>query len=294
MKDKLEKIRDLVNEVLREFEENKLSPLSEEDEFATLKSLLESQDWPKAVPDTQIADVESESDKDERAEGIVDILLPDLSGKKFLDFGCGEGHVVNYVSKSAALSVGYDRTKDPRSRFYWEQDVGNMMLTAEFDSVCSRGPYDVVLIYDVLDHAQDSSPVEILRSASSVLADGGRIYLRTHPWCSRHGGHLYRKINKAFVHLVFSESELSSMDLEHEYNIRVLAPISAYESWIEDSGLKNHVEPVSERQDVETFFRDNPVVRKRILKTFGKDEWTEACPVWQMSQSFWDYVLEKK
>jgi hypothetical protein len=49
-----------------------------------------------------------------------------------------------------------------------------------------------------------------------------------------------------------------------------------------------------DRQEVEDFFKENPLVRKRILKAFGKEEWKDDCPAWQMSQCFWDYVLEKE
>lgn len=294
MRQKLEKIRDLIDEVLKELSDHEIRPLSREEEFSFLKGILDSQEWPKAVPETQIADEDSEDDKDERSEGIVDIILPSLSGKRFLDFGCGEGHVANHVAKSAAISVGYDRLRDPRSRFSWEEENDNLFLTTDFKAVESRGPYDLVLMYDVLDHAQGSTPKDMLKMVGSVLADGGRVYLRNHPWCGRHGGHLYRKINKAFVHVVFGEDELKEMGLEPESNAKALAPISVYSSWIEGSGLKNSGEPILEKQEVEPFFRDNPIVKGRLLKAFGRQEWTDACPVWQMSQCFWDYVLEKE
>ena len=287
----------MLDEIIRELPEGEVadehSSLQAEDEFSSLKSLLESSEWPCAVPDLQIADENSETDKDDRAEGIVDILLPPLAGKKFLDFGCGEGHVANYVSKFAEISVGYDLTKPSKSRFSWEEENEKLILTTDFKAVKKKSPYDLVLIYDVLDHAQNSSPVEILTDAKSVLADDGKIFLRTHPWSSRHGGHAYRKINKAFVHLVFSEDELLSMGLNLETNLKVLAPQGTYKDWINDSGLKFFHEPEPELQDIEAFFKNNSLVKGRILKKFNIDSWG-GCPDWQMSQCFWDYVLEKK
>lgn len=271
-----------------------LSELDSLCEFEDLKKLLESENWPRAVFQVQIADENSEKDKDERAEGICDILLPPLEGKKFLDFGCGEGHVVDYASKFADFSVGYDIVRSPRSRFEWENEASKTLLTTYSETAKRKGPYDIILLYDVLDHAQGSTPQEILSFAKSMLADGGKIYVRTHPWTSRHGGHAYRKTNKAFVHLVFTEEELASMGLELEHNLKIRAPIAIYNSWLEGSGLKNSIEPELDHQDVESFFRENSLVRKRILKAFEKDEWKDECPVWQMSQCFWDYVLEKE
>jgi hypothetical protein len=61
-----------------------------------LEPLLKSDQWPQAVNEYLICDLNSEDDKDARAQGIIAAMIdPDLTGKKFLDFGCGEGHVVN-------------------------------------------------------------------------------------------------------------------------------------------------------------------------------------------------------
>jgi 2-polyprenyl-3-methyl-5-hydroxy-6-metoxy-1,4-benzoquinol methylase len=271
---------------------------SGQSDFEILKDLLYSEEWPQAVYGAQIANENSEKDKDERAEGIADILLPPLEGKRFLDFGCGEGHVANYASKSAEISVGYDIVKNSKSRFDWESEEGKSLFTTDLDKARSKGPFDIILLYDVLDHARESSPQEILVTAKSLLADDGKIYSRMHPWTSRHGGHAYRKINKAFVHLVFTEEELKSMGVEPEHNLKILSPMSTYDSWLEGSGLKKSNDPEVDEQGTELFFRDNPVVNKRIMKLFGAKEWGEGVPpgkpVWQMSQCFWDYVLEKE
>lgn len=274
------------------------SLVSDRNEFNVLSELLHSEEWPQAVYDAQIANENSEKDKDERAEGIVDILMPPLEGKKFLDFGCGEGHIANYVGRFAEVSVGYDISKNSRSRFDWEIDDGKRLLTTDFKKVESKAPYDVILIYDVLDHAKEFTPQEILSCAKSLLSDGGKIYLRTHPWTSRHGGHAYRKINKAFVHLVFTEGELKSMGIDVEPNLKVTYPLHTYESWISESGLVNSVPPEVDQQEVETFFRDKNVVRERIMKFMEVKEWGEGTPPgrpeWQMSQCFWDFILEKE
>lgn len=301
MKDKLLATMRIVEELtssLREYSDSIRSELKklsyEDEEFKTLKKLLESSEWPQAVSELQLADENSESDKDERAENIIDIVLPSLKGKKFLDFGCGEGHVANEAAKSSAFSVGYDIVKNPRSRFEWENEGEKILLTTDLEKVKSRGPFDVILLYDVMDHVQYSTPEEILKIVHSILADDGRVYMRVHPWTSRHGGHTYRKMNKAFVHLIFTEEELASLGVELEYNLRIKTPIAAYRSWLKDSGLKNSIEPELDQQAVEPFFGANSTIRKRILRSIGDGEWRDDCPVWQMSQCFWDYVLERE
>lgn len=299
MREKLEKARDLINEILNSLEVQPAQTVGESkpfqitDEFELLEKLLHSEAWPEAVFSAQIADENSEADKAERAEGIADILLPPFSGKKFLDLGCGEGHVAKYVANDASVSVGYDISKNEASKLDWEIKKDKFLLTTDFKKVVSEGPYDIVMIYDVTDHSAED-PSSILLKAKSVLADEGRIYLRCHPWTGRHGGHAYRKINKAFVHLVFGDEELSHLGVDLEYNRRILFPINTYNKAIDEAGLARESEPEIDTQEVEPFFEQNPLVKSRILAAFGLNEWTAEKPVFQMSQCFLDYVLKKK
>lgn len=299
MKEKLEQLRSLLTEILAEMDwqpaqtaqQIEAKPASKE--FAELKSLLASPEWPEAVFPAHIADESSERDKEERGEGIAEIMLPPFAGKKFLDFGCGEGYVARHVSKEAALSVGYDIVRSPSSSLPWGERQGNLLLTVDFSAVEREGPYDLILVYDVIDHCE-CDPAEVLTKAASVLAPGGKIVLRCHPWCGRHGGHLYRKINKAFVHLVFSGEELSDLGIALEHNNKVVRPLVSYTKAIEAAGLQKEAEPEIDSQEVEDFFRDTPLVRDRILRNWGIKEWGQDPPQFQMSQCFVDWILKKK
>jgi SAM-dependent methyltransferase len=298
MREKLEQIRSLVDELLASLDapveaaaEPTSAPQSDWDE---IKGLLESDAWPQAVFAVQIADDNSERDKEERAQGICDIILPPLPGKRFLDFGCGEGHVAKCVSKEASVSVGYDVQRPAKSPFVWEEEEGELLLTKELDRVKSLGPYDAILMYDVLDHAVGDSQAGLLSKAGDLLSEGGRIYLRCHPWCGRHGGHAYKRLNKAFAHLVLTKEEMGSLGVDVEEVVRVTKPLYAYGEAIKKAGLAQDSEPEIDSQEVEDFFRDTPVVRDRILKAWGVDKWEHDPPSFQMSQCFVDYVLKKK
>ena len=304
MKEKLQQLKNSVEEFLSDGKNLSASELrslllaaaeglNEICQFDELKTLLDSSEWPNAVFEVQIADVNSEADKKERAEGIADIILPSLDNKKFLDFGCGEGHVAEYAAKNANLSIGYETEKNPNSQLEWEEKKENLLLTTDFENVKAEGPYDIILIYDVLDHAKEESMSEILERAKSVLSEDGIIHLRCHPWCGRHGGHAYRKINKAFVHLVLTEDELKEMGLDLEPNQKVFFPLDTYSKAIEEAGLVNSQEHEIDIQDVEPFFSNNPVVKERLLKLYGIREWGDSGrPAFQMSQCFVDYVLK--
>ena len=260
-------------------------------DFEKLKNLLHSTDWPEAVLEFQMVDQNSEEEKMDRAEGIIDILIQDdVSEKKFLDFGCGEGHMAKYASKYASISVGYDINIE-KSKLTWENKEANLLLTTDFKKVEQEGPYDIIMIYDVIDHAE-GEPEEILIKAKSVLKDNGKIYLRTHPWSGRHGGHLYRQINKAFVHLVFTEEELDQLGYKlEEKNIKIIYPIADYEKIIRSSGLKPN-QPDIENNGVEDFFKNNNLVSNRLIKTIPVNNGAEF-PERQMKQCFHDYILTK-
>jgi 2-polyprenyl-3-methyl-5-hydroxy-6-metoxy-1,4-benzoquinol methylase len=247
-----------------------------------LIDLLNSEDWPEAAPTFLICE-ETEQDKLERAEGIVDYLNVDLAGKRVLDFGCGEGHVSQVASKTAALSVGYDLNQT--GSLPWESDTG-AILTTDFSRVTEQGPYDVVLLYDVLDHCDN--PVAVLEQVASVATLESKIVIRCHSWMSRHGGHLYRQLNKAYIHLVFTPEELKLMGLELPNLQKYYFPINTHQGWFKEAGFEvvSH-EPV--KTSVERFFH-----RPKIVKRLPLDQFKGEFPEWQMSQSFNDYVLKKK
>jgi cyclopropane fatty-acyl-phospholipid synthase-like methyltransferase len=318
----LRSINNATDKLLKIFEMPNSQENSQE-EFEKLKSLLHSEQWTEAVPAFQIVDQNSEEEKISRAEAIVDILIEDLiENKKVLDFGCGEGHISKYIStEKASISVGYDIEQPKNSKFNWENKENNFLLTTNFEKVKEEGPYDIIILYDVIDHLQGENSKLLSRKVSrkegsgfsskdfeinddikteesilskikSLINEDGKIYMRCHPWCSRHGGHLYRQINKAFVHLVFTEEELNSMGYKiEETNLKIIFPIIEYEKMILESGLKiNKLE--IETQQHESFFEKNELISKRIKKNIPIEN-GKTFPSYQISQCFHDYILSK-
>jgi hypothetical protein len=100
-------------------------------------------------------------------------------------------------------------------------------------------------------------------------------------------------LNRAFLHLVLNSEELSSLGLKPLKNQGVLYPLETYEKAISNSGLVKVGRAEVDTQEVEPFFFNNPLIRSRILRTFGLNEWGENPPVNQMSICFIDYILQK-
>ena len=247
-----------------------------------LIDLLFSPEWPEAVPDFMICG-NNEKDKRERAEGVLNYISCDLENKKFLDFGCGEGHVVDEVSKSASFSIGYDI--NPLG-LLWECKEKNYILSSDFNLVKQNSPYNIILLYDVLDHVE--FPEKVLSDISSLCSEETKVIVRCHPWMSRHGGHLYEKINKAWMQLVFTEEELKNMGYNMPFMQKIYHPLGVYNSWFDNSNFRIIKSSII-KSGVESFFR-----RSKIMSRLPIDKFRGNFPDFQMSQCFDDYILSLK
>ena len=262
----VDKIRGFLLELLDY--ENAVLPAPRDDherlkEITDLRMLLKSEFWPAAV-DEEIMD-SSQADKLFRAAAIIKgLVTDDIAGRKVLDFGCGDGLVSCVASTvmGAKTSVGYDLDGSGWSDL---PPCAGLKLTAEWDTVSKLGPYDVIIANDVLDHCRDfDKQLEMIKSVKSPM---GKMFIKCHPWCSRHGAHLHGTHNKAYMHLVFTDDELMSMGCKPEFVHRLLDPLASYRELFRDSGLSVMREEVVD-SDVDIFFTTNPHIVRRI-----KDKW---------------------
>jgi len=281
-------------------QENKISPepvtiTDKIKETASLKLMCKKGNWPEAIPEEYICGEDYDS-RMFRAYGIIEQYLQsvDLTQKKFLDFGCGDGLIAEVALKfGAEVSVGYDIKPDD----LWDkiEKKDNLIVTDNLDDLIGY-KFDFILLNDVLDHCDN--PDEVLQTISSLLTDNGVVYCRCHPWTSRHGSHTYKKLNKAFIHLIFTDEELYRLDIDLVKKLTTLDPISTYQEIIK----KNNFTIKSEKTiitPVEILFSLDPVIVRRI-----KNHWIEqgdnayadgdAFPREILEIDFVDYVLEKK
>lgn len=279
------KINNKIIELLTYFHNSDITSLSyvkdkDFDKFALIYSDL----WPPAVNENLIIDKNDENEKKERGQGIIELYLDEtLQDKKFLDYGCGEGHVVEAAAKVSEFSIGYDI----KPSIKWEETN----CTDNWDKVIKNGPYDVVLLFDVLDHLIHENPVDVLKKIKSIMKQNGSLYVRFHPITSRCATHSYHKLNKAFIHLVLTHDEMTELfPNEEDYLINngPTRPIKTYEEYIRESGLV-----IEQRNQItekcEDFFK-NPNIAEIIQNKIGFNEF----PEFQMSLNFIDYKLINK
>lgn len=253
---------------------------AEELRKAYLREKLFSDEWPKAVdPDILL---NSSQVQEARAEQILEILVTDnFKNMMFLDFGCGEGYVtVASAKQGTKLSVGYDI----ENKWTFE-NKDNYLFTQDWNKVKELSPYDIVLLFDVLDHVQD--PVETLINIRRLLSDRGRVYLQCHPWSSRHGGHLYDKLNKAFVHLILDSEELTRLGfVSPVIPQKVKQPLKMYRKWFEEAGYSIQTEiPITE--PIEDYFLNDMSIQDCLQK-----HWPGEPIASYASISVVDYIIE--
>jgi 2-polyprenyl-6-hydroxyphenyl methylase/3-demethylubiquinone-9 3-methyltransferase len=116
--------------------------------------------------------------------GFIVELLGDLSGKRFLDYGCGAGMFSVHAAKQGALEVvGVDAedTALATARFFANSEgVGArcaFIQSSTFPRLSRTRGFDVILLKDVIEHVPDDQG--LIETAARHLTPGGIIVLST-------------------------------------------------------------------------------------------------------------------
>jgi 2-polyprenyl-3-methyl-5-hydroxy-6-metoxy-1,4-benzoquinol methylase len=285
-----------IGETQPELAAKKASKAGEGSKYATASSLpagelgpvpdFQDSNWPAAVQPHLIVSADADdAEKQFRALQVVGVLGLDFKDTTTLDFGCGEGHVTKEIATHAKKAVGFDIKQDDG----WEsKSGGNLILTADSEQVEKNAPYDYIILYDVLDHLEGQGPASVLKRLVPLMAPGAKMFCRCHPWTSRHGSHLYEKINKAYVHLVLTPDELAQAGFVADYNLRLARPMAAYENWFDLAGLK--VEERKVTQDPVPEYFQGEILDRVIKVTWGGNiEPDQAMKI--MSNQFVNYLV---
>lgn len=212
--------------------------------------------WPKAT-------YEHLSDWSLKFQSIKDAaaIPADLIGKNILLYGCNDPYLTNVISEYSSNTVLYNR-----HHISTEPNVKQSSIITE---VKQYAPFDLVIYWDVLDHYFDDyyedyygpmashltcaeAQEDLLNIGLALLNENGKIFVRCHPWYSRHGGHL--KSNVAFKHLLVNDTEYQD-DLvsEHFVTHRIFNPVQYYvnlfrriklkkvDLYVRDSPLEDHI-----------------------------------------------------
>lgn len=175
-----------------------------------------------------------------------------------------------------------------------EKGITNLTYTDDYDDI-KDNRYDVILAYDVIDHCD--KPIDALVKMKRILAPEGVVYVRCHPWTSRHGTHLYKTANKAYIHLAVQSDTLKKMGHQSLKTKKLLRPVHTYREWFDRAGYKIKEENVM-TEPLESFFRENEKVQRSLHKHWlglvNKGELNEHAIDRIMEIQFIDYTLVQK
>lgn len=120
------------------------------------------------------------------ADSVLEALraagLGDLSGRRWLDFGCGSGRVARHlIATVAALEYSGVDVDAPAIRWCQRHLPGRYLTTTPapptpFPDACA----DVVIAISVFSHLDPAAEVEWLRELERLLAPGGVLLASTH------------------------------------------------------------------------------------------------------------------
>jgi hypothetical protein len=108
--------------------------------------------------------------------GIVALLRDragNLSGKRWVDYGCGAGGLVRYVRQTTeADCVGFDT-----AGFTGRAGASGIPILAESELSKLRGNVDIITMIEVIEHVAD--PIALLTTVAALLSKGGLLFLTT-------------------------------------------------------------------------------------------------------------------
>ena len=96
-------------------------------------------------------------------------LAPYLSAeKKYMDFGCGTGALVDYLQKKGWDAHGVEPSEKARNVF------SNQKIVASIEDIVEKD-FDTIALWHVLEHLPD--PIKKLRQLVGLLSQNGKLFI---------------------------------------------------------------------------------------------------------------------
>jgi len=141
-------------------------------------------------------------------------LAAELTGKKVLDFGCGEGwQTLALARHQPELVVGLDSNATTLAKARKNAEEQGNLPNLEFEQSLDAkalGSFDIVISQNSMEHFPN--PLKALEQMRDCLSAGGRIYLAFGPpWYAPYGSHMFFFTRVPWVNLLFPEKTVMSV-----------------------------------------------------------------------------------
>ena len=225
-------------------------------ELTELRLQARSVSWPPAF------DVK-ETATDKLRSFLGSISVP-IKSQKVLEFGGCDNNLATLLKTECGAAKVY--SYDVELCKYNERTVSDptIIFTDNFRLIQHHGAYDIIVINDIIDHLE--KPVYWLKQLAELInSQSGRIFVRCHPYTSKNGTHLGEQINKAFLHLVFSDDELATLGVTNKYTRKIVDLNSSYQRFFDEANLKIVREDIK-KCPVDSIFLTDSRITSRIKK----------------------------
>ena len=98
---------------------------------------------------------------------LGELLTHEGRWKSFLDYGCGPGAMIDFMSERGLHYVGCDLSPEPR-RLYLERYGGHPDRYVQSLSQIGGVRFDVLVLFDVLEHLRDEEIRGLLRDTAAI------------------------------------------------------------------------------------------------------------------------------
>ena len=111
---------------------------------------------------------------------LLSLLLPYPRSTKVLDYGCGDGALVNYLSRHFDDVFGVDASKEQIETGIRNGVNIEYLPLKNFEDWCesNAGTYDIVFTFDVLEHVPVADQIPFLRHLAMLLKPGGSLFVK--------------------------------------------------------------------------------------------------------------------
>ena len=113
-------------------------------------------------------------------------------------------------------------------------------------------------------------------------------FVSCHPWCGRHGAHLYDKLNKPWLPVIFTLQELEFLGCKESCPTKHFDdPQRYYESFFKELGLKiESADPIVDFIETLSQRHDYAIIKRRMERALGQNYLEKVQLTWI------DYVLK--
>lgn len=104
-----------------------------------------------------------------RLERVISLVTSDADVHKVLDYGCGSGAFVKAIQGINGIkAIGYEP-------FMNERIDADSPIFNDLPSVEAAGPFDIITIFETVEHLDDRELCDFLAQAKKMLNEKGRI-----------------------------------------------------------------------------------------------------------------------